>query len=88
VPLSFSAKNFGFEAQKKRFLYMRFFVSEHEHAKIAARGKRYYYDVEEYAVMEKGAIDLTITLDLERYKAWRRVVVPREATFVQLHKII
>lgn len=38
--------------------------------------------------MEKGAIDLTITLDLERYKAWHRVVVPGEATFVQLHKII
>lgn len=38
--------------------------------------------------MEKGAIDLTVTLDLERYKAWRRVVVPGDATFVQLHKII
>ena len=63
-------------------------VSEHGYAKINVRGKRQYYDVEEYAVMEKGAIDLTVTLDLERYKAWRRVVVPGDATFVQLHKII
>lgn len=88
IPLNSLPKILALRRRKEQFLYMLLSVSEHGYAKINVRGKRQYYDVEEYAVMEKGAIDLTVTLDLERYKAWRRVVVPGDATFVQLHKII
>ena len=80
IPLNSLPQILALRRRKEQFLYMLLSVSEHGYAKINVRGKRQYYDVEEYAVMEKGAIDLTVTLDLERYKAWRRVVVPGDAT--------
>lgn len=40
------------------------------------------------SVIERKAVDLLVQLDLGRYKASRRIIVPLPATFYMLHKVL
>lgn len=56
----------------------------HPIEKMVADFKEHYGD----DLFSCNAVDLTIKLDLERYTAWRRLIVPMSYTFEQLHQAI
>ena len=50
-----------------------------------------YKDLETFSgrsIFSSNAVELIVTLDLEKYHVWRRLVVPVNRTFSQLHKIL
>jgi len=53
--------------------------------------KEMYKDLEAFAgkhIFSCKAVQLKVTLDLEKYDVWRRIVVPADITFNRLHKVL
>ncbi len=68
----------------------RFTVSDGS-KKYVRPGEEMYKDLEAFAgkpIFSCKAVQLKVTLDLEKYNVWRRIVMPVDISFNKLHKVL